>query len=73
MNPKNVRTMAVAAVVIVICLLFSWVQYGGSPSEEQDGGFDGTWYPVYSYNSGIPAEVTVPTIIASPCPMGRPS
>ena len=60
MNPKNVRTMAVAAVVIVICLLFSWVQYGGSPSEEQDGGFDGTWYPVYSYNSGIPAEVTVP-------------
>ena len=42
MNPKNVRTMAVAAVVIVICLLFSWVQYGGSPSEEQDGGFDGT-------------------------------
>ena len=60
MNPKNVRTMAVAAVVIVICLLFSWVQYGGSPSEDQDGGFDGTWYPVYSYNSGIPAEVTVP-------------
>lgn len=42
MNPKNVRTMAVAAVVIVICLLFSWAQYGGSPSEEQDGGFDGT-------------------------------
>lgn len=61
MNAKNVRTMAVTAVVIVICLLFSWVQYGDTQSEDRPGyTFDGTWYPVYSYSSGGDLEVNVP-------------
>ena len=62
MNANNVKMMAAAAVVIVICLLFSWVQYGGDSGDDsaQDDSFEGVWYPVYTYNSGITAEITAP-------------
>ena len=62
MNPKNIRTMVVAALVIVICLLFSWVQYGGDSGDDSAQGesFEGVWYPVYTYNSGITGEITAP-------------
>lgn len=68
MNYKNVRTMAVAAVVIVLCLLYSWVQYGdagGDGGQTDDStleGVDGTWSTVYTYIVGdgyledIPSE-----------------
>ena len=59
MNVKNVKLMAVAAVIIAVCLLFSWVQYGDE-SPEVDDTFDGVWYPVYTYDSGISAEITAP-------------
>ena len=59
MNVKNVKLMAVAAVIIAVCLLFSWVQYGDE-TPEADDTFDGVWYPVYTYNSGIPAEISAP-------------
>ena len=50
MNPKNIRTMTVAAVVIVMCLLFSWVQYGDVREDDGYSGeaFEGTWHSVYS-------------------------
>ena len=62
MNANNVKMMAAAAVVIVICLLFSWVQYGGDPGDDsaQEDSFEGVWYPVYTYNSGIAGEITAP-------------
>ena len=62
MNANNVKMMAAAAVVIVICLLFSWVQYSGDSGDDsaQDDSFEGVWYPVYTYNSGITAEITAP-------------
>ena len=63
MNPKNIRTMAVAAVVIVMCLLFSWVQYGDHVPEESDDRFEGVWYPVYTYDSGMSAEISVPEFL----------
>ena len=59
MNVKNVKLMAVAAVIIAVCLLFSWVQYGDE-TPEADDTFDGVWYPVYTYDSGISAEISVP-------------
>ena len=62
MNANNVKMMAAAAVVIVICLLFSWVQYGGESGDdpEQEESFEGVWYPVYTYNSGITGEIAAP-------------
>ena len=62
MNPKNVRTMAAAAVVIVICLLFSWVQYGdvSQDGDVPEDSLEGTWHPVYSYNSGLDVVINVP-------------
>ena len=36
MNANNVKMMAAAAVVIVICLLFSWVQYGGDSGDDPE-------------------------------------
>ena len=61
MNTRNVGIMGVAAVVIVVCLLYSWVQYGDDGVDEtQDETFDGTWYPVYSYRTGLEAEIILP-------------
>ena len=62
MDSNNVKTMAVTAIVIVICLLFSWVQYGDDSGDEpqQEESFEGTWYPVYTYNSGVSGEITAP-------------
>ena len=59
MNVKNIKLMAVAAVIIAVCLLFSWVQYGDE-TPEADDTFDGVWYPAYTYDSGISAEITAP-------------
>ena len=60
MNAKNIKMMAVAAVIIVICLLFSWVNYGNGAGDGQEDSFEGTWYPVYSYESGTDFVVDVP-------------
>ena len=60
MNSKNVKLMAAAAVIIVVCLLFSWVQYGDEAPRESDDSFEGVWYPVYTYNSGMSAEMSAP-------------
>lgn len=60
MNAKNIKLMAVAAVVIVICLLFSWANYGDDTGGDQADSFEGTWYPVYSYDSGSGVVFEVP-------------
>lgn len=66
MNPQNIRTMAVAAVVIVACLLYSWVQYDGPEAEGptlEDA--DGTWTTLYTYYTdgmsmdGVPGEFSL--------------
>lgn len=65
MKSKNVSIIVAAAVIIAICLLFSWVQYGGDHGQQQDdGSFEGTWMPVYSYTPGgetpvAPGDLTV--------------
>ncbi len=59
MNAKSVNIIAVTAIVIVMCLLFSWVQYN-----DQDGdageGMSGEWYPVYVYRIDSVADTEVP-------------
>lgn len=60
MNAKNIKMMAVVAAIIVICLLFSWVNYGNGAGDGQEDSFEGTWYPVYSYESGTDFVVDVP-------------
>lgn len=52
MNRTNVKIIVVAAVVVAVCLLYSWVQYGDTTGEDsgEQIGLDGTWEPVYSYS-----------------------
>lgn len=61
MNSKNIKILGVAAAVIVVCLLYSWVQYGDDGVDEtQTETFDGTWYPVYTYSAGMDGMPDIP-------------
>lgn len=67
MRSGNVSIMAAAAVVVAVCLLFSWV-YLGDPASDDDAGresFEGTWYPVYESSVGDGIVISEPEMLVA--------
>ena len=67
MKAGNASIMAVAAVVVALCLLFSWV-YLDDPASDDDAGretFDGMWYPVYESSVGDDIVITEPEMLVA--------
>lgn len=65
MKAGNASIMAVAAVVVVACLLFSWAYLDDSASDDdaERGTFDGTWYPVYESSVGDDVVISEPEML----------
>ena len=62
MRSGNVSIIAAVAVIVAICLLFSWVYLDDSASDDDSGRetFDGTWYPVYESSVGDDVVISEP-------------
>ncbi len=63
MNRKNIGVIAVTAIIILVCLLFSWTSYDDDSQVRWDEAED-EWSLIYTYSTGgerpnYPAEVVL--------------